>query len=117
MASDTNDNGDNKLISDFGQFIVHEMTQELLDRIWWVMKEQRLDRTPSVKMHFFLQFAAVQFVRVRFKVFAPWMNVPSHIWHQLDFNVSLCLSESRNVNFDILSFFEFYHLFTVKLLD
>ena len=52
MASDTNDNGDDKLISDFGQFIVHEMTQEMLDRILWVLKEQRLDHIPSVKMQY-----------------------------------------------------------------
>ena len=70
MASDTNDNEDDKLIYDFGQFIMNEMTQEMLDRIWWFMNEQRLDRIPSVKMQFFLQFAAVQFVSVRSKVCA-----------------------------------------------
>ena len=79
MASDTNDNGDDKLISDFGQFIVHEMTQEMLDRILWVLKEQRLDHIPSVKMQYFLQFAAVQFVTDRFKVFGISMNATCYI--------------------------------------
>ena len=70
MASNANehDKGDNALLSHFGQFVRNEMSPEIVDRILWVLKEQRLDRIPSVEMQFFLQFAAVQFVAVRFKV-------------------------------------------------
>ena len=71
MASDTNENQDDKLISEFGQFVLNEMTQEILDQILWVLKEHRLDFIPSVKMQYFLQFAAVQFITFRSKVFVP----------------------------------------------
>ena len=68
MAVITNDNGDDGLISQFGHFIVHEMTQEMVDRISWVLEDQQLDHIPSVRPLLFLQFAAVQFATSRIKV-------------------------------------------------
>ena len=71
MASDTNEHQDDKLMSEFGQFVLNEMTQEMIDQILWVLKEQRLDFIPSLKMQYFLKFAAVQFICFRLKVFVP----------------------------------------------
>ena len=71
MASDTNESQDDKLMFEFGQFVLNEMTQEMLDQILWVLKEQRLDLIPSLKMQYFLQLAAVQFITCRPKVFVP----------------------------------------------
>ena len=68
MASNANDNGDDNLIFKFGQFMLHEMSQEMVDRILWGLKEQQLDRIPSLTPRAFLHFAAVHFISVRLKV-------------------------------------------------
>ena len=61
---------DDKLIFEFGQFMLHEMTQEKVDRILWMMDIQGLDIIPSYRPLTFMQFAAVHFMTVRFKVLA-----------------------------------------------